>query len=1657
MSMTEWWNDPRYTDQPTSTPPSKVDGFKKNQFDNTKVGKIEEAVVPKVMGAIESAQKSKFGFIVNPAMRVLEYFGENVVQPITQGVSTGLLTAEAARQKKGSNIVENFRFAKKQAKKVSMGQALATTATRAIAPVVGSFTNPTFLEEDFNVFDDKQRDKAFRDEWFGVFASGGTDLALAMLGTKGAGTVVRAGAKKVVGPKKIVTGQDMNQFRNNLNNIVNEVEAGVVAEARTRTGLSVLVDDAVETRDVSKLAANPLISETSNPYRTATIVSRLDNHRDVADYLLAERGDAAAFNRFFAKNPLDADHIDDYGFDKTTPITDFADIGKDMLSPKLETRFQRVIDAKKASDPQFARALEEFASNVPRGVGVESWQPGRFAALESVGLAKKKLAIQAQFGDLKLFGDDGSSNWKTEVYQSKPYDRVIRTIAWVGSGRPQGHINISNPRKFEASSDLLSDLNRLQFLSGAEGAKFKRRMVEQFLNAQDDTQRAIALGRIEEQVMVRLAKAYGIVDMQDIRSASDAVKEITRWRSKTAENRATIKQYAAKNGWVPGEDGSINVQNFISVANEAQTIPMLDFRKLEVEVIFNARRMGGKATKVTDAQYYGARVSKAFMNTGQLLDLANMVFSNLNLIRLAYIPKNSIVDPMARASMALESMELIRNGAPALDNIVYNSSLSRESLKRFIPGTPAAQARKRAKDARFQVERYQAEIEPKIAAWEKAQDTEAAARKALTAAAKQRESALKVAARKQGDPDAQAAVHAADDALFEARTALANAEAELGRAADLLNGYAKLIQKQRRDWVDFETTKQTRKAGKKSLGKDKEVIVSASGRKYTIDGLADPNVRGVNAYMAEVDSAQNFYSTAMQSEISRRLQADGTRFVKIDRRDRAEYMNALAHIANRQIRNEINMPIGMMMRGDSPADILKWLYSPAGKEYRLRMQSRFGKEMTKDDFAAWITQTSDKLVKMYPDPDLRKIILQRNVSVDEVDAMLYGRTDLLESIDGPNIKLNDLNVAERGLVKLGGATDYAWRILSKSENKLARNPLFLSYTRAEMKDLVNAAERAGIDVKDAVVNNEIRQIAYRKALARVEETLYSSRRLTNGMYVARYAMSFPLAFFNSQLVALRLMARNPMNAYWYNSIQQAFDNYEAYEDKEGNTYSKISDVPRGTPVTVKYPLPLGWGNKALKPFMDPRGGGIRFNPKQLEFMVADPSVSFFGGIAVSELIKNGFMENTPWGVHGETISQALRDFLGDDVYESSVLYGGYPIEGSNLLETTKNAMLSGYQQSLYDAVYALFDGGKIRAGASDRYVDDVMTHYKVAYAEWDRNGRVGNPPNMKSAAKSAANMAFIRAIVQFSAPISASFDPVTRAATAYYADLVELASGDYKIAQDVMIDEWGIDSLALIGSNKKNVAGVATTLNDLKMIRKNPQLLETIGRFNTKYAGLLSSGYGDLAGSGSGVDDYSTEVAAIYKKLNFPGEFNNPITQQKTSSELKRSVEARRGWGEYQKAVDWRDAKMAEYGIGSTYETRYATSGIKRVFDDMVQDVEDEFKGWVDERDEGRKDYWEGLIPTIDNILNDTKWRAHALSQGSVKWEEIAYWTARAKQFKKAYSRPNETDKGKLILKQQFNQFHYNFLQTASEEFAVFSTRWLQNMPELETEFVVNK
>jgi hypothetical protein len=314
-------------------------------------------------------------------------------------------------------------------------------------------------------------------------------------------------------------------------------------------------------------------------------------------------------------------------------------------------------------------------------------------------------------------------------------------------------------------------------------------------------------------------------------------------------------------------------------------------------------------------------------------------------------------------------------------------------------------------------------------------------------------------------------------------------------------------------------------------------------------------------------------------------------------------------------------------------------------------------------------------------------------------------------------------------------------------------------------------------------------------------------------------------------------------------------------------------------------------------------------------------------------------------------------------------------------------------------------------------------------------------------------MMFIRAVTQFSAPISVSFDPVTRAATTYYADLVEEYKGDYDMAQKKMIEDWGIDSLALIGSSQRNNAGLAATQKDIKIIRNFGGLLEDIGRYGTKYAGMLSSGYdSDLTTS----SEYSAEIAAIYKRLDFPGQVDVTITERKTVKDVANEVEARRGWAEYQKAQEWRDSMMYQYGIPSTQSVMYERSGIKEYYNKMVDQIAKDFPGWTQAYNNNREDYWRGLMPTVEKIVEDTKWRSHAYGQGD-KWEEIAYWADAARRFKTEYDMPGNTDQRKLALKTQFSQFHYDFLQTASDEFAAFSYRWLNSIPELNEELVVNR
>ena len=1630
-------------------PLSKVDSFKKSTFDDgTKVGGVEEKILPFVGKQIEKAQKGPLGFIVNPALRTMEYAYKNVIQPAQRVVATTALLPEALEaQKKGSGlsaIPKAFQLAVDESKNISMGQAVSRNVLGNL-PLPQSIL-PTVAKEDFNIFDKEQRDKAFRDEFIGIVSSGATDLAINGVMSKVAGAATKEAMKKVRGTSRIVTEKDMQQFSAKADEAVQWAAGGKLDTAPS--GLAVYMDDAVKERNVQRLQANPLIAETNNPLRTATIVSRIDNHADLADYLKAERGDAAAFDRFMQKQALSADHLDNYGFKDFSPVSDWSKIHDEVLTENLAPRYQAIINDLKSKDKAFAAQLDDWASKANIGDRGTGYVPGRFGMVESAALSLNKVREGARYGSAKIFGSDPTKDgWRTKVYQSSPYDRIVRVITWTGDARPQGYINLSNPRKGEAVNDVLSELNRLQFLKGKQGEMFKRQMAEKFLSATTNSEQARVLVAIEKEVMLRLAKQYNVRSIGGIGDDAELIKMVETLHKAADSRRTTAAEFAKKQGLIPDEDGSLNIIQLRSQTTEVNNVPMLDFRKLEMEVILGTRERAGVRSGIGKGTVARTYMGKYGMQAGQFLDIANMVFNNLNLLRVAYIPKNAIIDPFMRGSMALESTELARNAIPGFGNMVENSANRFKLMNRYVPGTASFASRKAEQAILKDIDIAYGKLDPMIRKMESTAKVEADA-EALWLTAKANSDAAE-AALKAATPAKKAAAtsakHDADYKLYLAQNEYTKVSNEAKLASDAVTGLSILIEKNRAK-VAGAIRREGDMKQRKYIGKEADVI-TVDGKDYNIKGLGDPNVRGAAVYLDEIDSASSLYSKLFESEASMNVRARSQQWVRVKREDGKAYYNAIAHVLNRQVRQELDMPLGMMLRGESDQAIMNFLYkTEAGKEYRRRMSSDAGRTLTQDDFLSWTSETSAYLQKFVPSEELRRIALERPVTVKEVENFLKSRADLLPEIDGPNVSLSDLSKGERLVSRVANVQGTAWRLLGAAENKLVRNPMFMIYAKEEMEYLIKSARRTGVDPSDAVVNHQFRQIAMRNAVSRIEETLYSSRRLTNGMYAARYAMAFPMAFFNSQAVALKLMAKNPMNAYWYNSVSDSLANFEPYVDQEGNTYKSMIDVPPGTVVSVTYPIPASITTKienipgigkaaaaALAPYTDTRGGGLKWNPKQMEFMIADPSVAWFGSVLVSSLIK-GQLDTPLWKTpDGEKVVSFLRNTFGNDFYENSILYGGYVTSGSNLAATAVNAIKPAYMESLFPT--------------GERYMDQVFTNWQVAYAEWHRDGRIGNAPTIEQAGKAASNLNLIKAIVQFNMPISTTFDPVTRAAKAYYADLLEKNNSDYAAADRAMMKDWGIDGLAFLGSHQKNIAGVASTINDIKMIRSNRELLASFANVDPMYARMMSSGYGDLA------VDYSTEVAEIYKNLNFPGTLTK-LSRQKTEEEIRNETDARLGWVSYNMAVDARNGEMAQYGVGSTQSNAYTYTGIKRKFDERVAEIKANYPGWVNDRTVQQGKFWDQTFPILKKIANDPTWRKYVDPIDGGKWAEISYWIGQVEQFRSGYGKLGSTTARDQGFSSSLNNFHYKFVQGASDGFAAFAARWLESMPELDIEKV---
>lgn len=1668
-------------DAPTPEPqkPRLVDGLKPQvvpeKGPQTAVDTVEEAIGSGVQRVVESP----LGRVINPVLEGMNYVYKKGFEPALESLSATALTPVLQDRNPQLTQEQAWRAAREYANEISLGQSTARLPFFLLRGTLQNLENPDslpeFMQPDHNILDEEERDLAYKSQFAGWAASSLLDLG-AIIGTEKAfGPAWRAGKAVVLGRNSLRTGTgavskvdkgDLAKFESRLDKVQAWADGG---QQGPMTGDAYLIKELVESNDPIRLARNPFIAnpKTANVDRSIAIISGMTDYKSVINFLKAERGNRQALRDLWDTDPIAADSLDNFGV-RFKPIEDMSQIHA-LPSVQRSQKLRSVFDKWVEKNPNFARAIDDFIAEVESGAGLTTYASrqsllgrvtggrlgtGRLdAAMDRLTVPLGTRKALSQFGFVENDGVFG------KLYENGPFQRAIRVIYMPTRARRKAEINISNPRSMETAWQIMSELNRVRALSTPKGTRWKQDAIRAYVRARTDTERAAVFEKIEQGAMVKIAQSYGVEGMTGGQTTSKALrKQMEDFYKGLNRRRSDVRKQWSETGVIEDADHVLNVRVGPRLrSTEPSTVPMLDLAGLERAAIISTRRgfkdstpgsWRGK-TKPSGYQYGRARAGEAIYNAGQFFDVANMFFSNNVLLRLAYIPPNVIIDPVLRASMDTESLFMTREMFPGLANVVYNNT------QRVMNGVYRARTYGSRRSARRDLQAKindELRLEKNIA---KAENS--------------------IAKRKAAGED----VTKAEERLIKQRERLVRLGKKTAQARKEVSRYTNEIGRRKANRAALGSGRQAvirRVDGKvlpRLVADDRMWEFEVNGQRFQVLDVEDPNVKGVRSYQTEYDGFQSFLQASRTSERADRARLMGGEraVIKPGAKSWDNYIDAVARFANRNIRNELGEVGGMILQGRSRDYILDWLSSSGGAEYRARIFDMLPKDMkTPDGLGAWLDRTINDVSRMFPDPDMRKTILQRDITVQEVDSYLAGRSDL-PALEGrvidPNQKVTKSRAIREGVINgvlfpttgflTPNAQELAWRAIGNMETRIARAPLFRRYVREEMREQIAAAQRAGIKVDSSVVSDRIRQVAYRRALNRVENTMYSVRNLTNAGWSARYLMAFPQAFFNSQIVAARLLWQNPANALYYMSVMDAYDGLDVIVDDEGNEYKSIKDVPNDVDVKVRFPMRDVLGNmpvvggvlgdafaEAEKSWYNKDGqGGTFVNPRMMEFMLADPSVSWLANISLSAIVSH--IVDTPFmKVNGPEIAAWMRENLGNDVYERSIFYGGEPLDVSGL-DFVKGAMLSGAQNSRLNVLGMSLGATEPTWFTGVNYASRISAGIKMDAEMAMRQGR--EPASPDEIIRGQAYSEFIRAAVQFGWWPNIVIEPRTSALMGLYANLYKANNNDSDAAENEFVRLVGYPALAQLASSYEKTAGTPSTMRAARIVAQEEGLLRQIERTtgSEEFAGFLFQSYG------SEEDEFVGEARAFLRSNSYPGT-GEQFLARRDAAELQDAALIRVGWYEFDQLQNWQASEMSRLGITSTSKKRYTTSGLKAEYDARLEQLKQNVP-WLDQYNTRRETFWEQQFPAFVAAVSDERFMARQQDRIPVL-RELEDWVSNMEILYNSYraaTTETATDTDNKYAKEAMLEWHSTFVNNSSSDFQEFASRWL-NFPEQGTQ-----
>jgi hypothetical protein len=548
-------------------------------------------------------------------------------------------------------ISDSWKKAWEARNEISFGQALTTQFGQAVGQFLPDDLTPKFMDSDFDIYDDKQRESAFKDSLMGRYLSGTVDTI-----TQFAGDVSIVGGKLIASKRAADSAKDAILA-------LREVRSGIPTTNKLAEKYSRLADDFAK-NDIVWAQNHPWIKGSSNEATTSYLLGISATKEEALNTMLSVMGDKSGIEvlrelkRPDIAEPLRIANGEITTSDLKVLLNEEAKLidatTDDMLQFALrspeEIQADRDFISAWAKHDRYVDTLINISDtpSLIEGVGGLSQTTSRFVAS-----AKSSIYHSAAVGDAKI-----------SMYQPTPFHKLYYSVTWPFRERPSGVVNLNEGesiREITAVTDRLVKLSRPIPVKGT--ALITRTQVGTFTpaDAMSYIQRYAGAGTPEARARVvnELEQTgYRIVAAKHGVSPEDA-EELFNYHVKLRTGRMTESK---EDGFIFDKELNQMIKVPLFESQTANFLPIADFDTINAVIQRNKSAIRAVTGSAKD-----------------VISVTNDLWKAAVLLRLGY-PIRNAVDSQLRIWATVGAMASLRHAGEGAKNLIDNASVAKQRL-----------------------------------------------------------------------------------------------------------------------------------------------------------------------------------------------------------------------------------------------------------------------------------------------------------------------------------------------------------------------------------------------------------------------------------------------------------------------------------------------------------------------------------------------------------------------------------------------------------------------------------------------------------------------------------------------------------------------------------------------------------------------------------------------------------------------------------------------------------------------------------------------------------------------------------------------------------------------------------------------------------------